>query len=129
MTNETTVQGTVQPSSKPKPAMKKHTTPDEVKLMEVLFDENKAWQRTNSKDKTLHRIVHVSPAFFGVTGEDLVNIADSGEKPVLVHACIYNAHVVRYEEKKGPDGKPVKVTLGEFKMEGTRFLEEFCAAD
>lgn len=129
MTIETPV-AQVQPSStKPKPAAKKYTTPDEVKQMEVLFDENKAWQRTNSKDKTLHRIVHVSPAFFGVTGEDLVNIADSGEKPVLVHACIYNAHVVRYEEKKGADSKPVKVTLGEFKMEGTKFLEEFSVAD
>lgn len=114
--------------SKPKPAMKKYTTPEEVKQMEVLFDENKAWQRTNSKDKTLHRIVHVSPVFHGVTGEDLVNIGDA-EKPVLVHACTYSAHVVRYEEKRGSDNKPVRVDLSDFKMEGIKFLEEFSVAD
>lgn len=114
--------------SKTKPAAKTHTTPDEMNRLEVLFDENKAWQRTNSKDKTLHRVVHLSPNFHSVSGEDLVNVGDP-ETPVMAHACTYSAHVVRYSEKKGLDNKPVRTTLGEFMMDGLKFLDDFSVAD
>jgi len=101
------------------------TTEQDLKDFKVLFDNERAWRRANSKDKTLHRVVNMYPQFTGATSEDVVNCAIDNEEEKLGIKAIYKVLVERFEQKDGPDKKPTRIPLGSFQMDARKFLNEF----
>jgi len=101
------------------------TTEQDLKDFKILFDNEKPWRRANSKDKTLHRVVNMSPQYTDRTSEDIVNCSNDREEEKLGIKAIYKVFVERFEQKDGPDKKPIRIPLGSFQMDARKFLDEF----
>lgn len=101
------------------------TPATDLESFEPLFDENKVWQRSGSKDKTLHRVVNLFPQFTGSSGEDVVNCANDNDAPVLGVKAVYKVIVQRFEQTPGPDKKPIRNDLTSFQMTAKDFLASF----